>query len=49
LLLLLLLVHGRGHYVAGDRVVPCGRSGRGCRDRVSLGGRVFDVVLLEKR
>lgn len=48
-LLLLLLMYGRGHYVAGDSVVPRGRSGRSCRDRVSLGCCVLDVVLLEKR
>jgi len=33
--------------VASDRVVPC--CGGGCRDRVPLGGRVLDVVLLEER
>lgn len=49
LLQLLLLVYGRGHDVAGDRVVPGGCGGGGCRDRVPLGGRVLDVVLLEER
>jgi len=47
LLLLVVVVHGGGHYVASDRIVPC--CSGGCRDRVSLGGRVLDLVLLEER